>query len=377
MFVAHYHEMGGGAEYVLDELVRTISRKAQDVEIVVVAPDRGGVLDRMKTYGASVEVIPHPRWADFGPLSARDRLERGIQSMRATTRARDLIRSWSPTVVLTNTMTIPTFALAARSLKVPHVWMIQEFGKRDHGLSFSLGYRPTLRLIGALSTMVMCCSNSVRDELAASGVAVAKLQTIYYGVDTPSECDSPLARRSREPLRAVMVGRIAAAKGQMLAVQGVQRARAMGANVSLTLVGSEHEPRYAAQLRSLAGQEVRFVGQVEDATSEYCDAHVALTCSKDEAFGRVTVEAMKLGVPVIGTDSGGTREIVANEQNGYLIPRGDVSALAARLVELWADEGLRTRLAAQARADALRRFSPTGCMNEVLALCTSVGTAAG
>jgi glycosyltransferase involved in cell wall biosynthesis len=372
MFVAHFHEMGGGAEVVLDEYVRIISQEADDVEVLVVVPASGNVSDRMTRYGAMVTVVSQPRWADFGSMTPIKAPIRIIWILSRIWAARRLIKQWRPDVVLTNTMTIPAFAIAARTLKIPHVWMIHEFGKRDHDLSFALGYRRTIRLIGRLSTKVICCSNAVRDELAFSGISETKLLTIYCATDTASVCESPTKRKSYEQLRTIVVGRIAPSKGQLLALQGISEAREMGADVSIDFVGSEFDHEYVAMIRSLHVEGVRFIGYVDDPTPYYCRADVALMCSSDEAFGRVTVEAMKLGLPVIGLNSGGTNEIIVDGRSGYLIPPNDPSALAGKLRRLWADEVMRSEMGRQAQADALRRFSPTQAMNELLEVCRAV-----
>jgi glycosyltransferase involved in cell wall biosynthesis len=68
-------------------------------------------------------------------------------------------------------------------------------------------------------------------------------------------------------------------------------------------------------------------------------------CSQCEAFGRVTVEAMRAGLPVCGTNSGGTPEIIEPGVAGLLSPAGDAKALAANLMTLEADEDLRRHLA--------------------------------
>ena len=75
------------------------------------------------------------------------------------------------------------------------------------------------------------------------------------------------------------------------------------------------------------------------------EADVALMCSRAEAFGRVTVEAMKASLPVCGTDSGGTPEIVIDGVNGLLFEPGSSASLASALVRLEADENFRETLA--------------------------------
>jgi len=72
------------------------------------------------------------------------------------------------------------------------------------------------------------------------------------------------------------------------------------------------------------------------------------------AFGRVTVEAMRAGLPVCGTNTDGTAEIIDAGVNGLLSPAGDANALAANLMALESDEDLRRKLAVGAVESAQR-----------------------
>ena len=86
-------------------------------------------------------------------------------------------------------------------------------------------------------------------------------------------------------------------------------------------------------------------------------ADVVLMCSRREAFGRVTVEGMKLGKPVIGTRSGGTPEIVQDTETGFLYAPGDAQELAARIGELYANRAVRDSMGAKACLCARKRFN--------------------
>lgn len=74
-----------------------------------------------------------------------------------------------------------------------------------------------------------------------------------------------------------------------------------------------------------------------------------------EQFGRVLVEAMACGVPVIGSDSGEIPHVIGDA--GLIVPEQDVSALAGALSRLAADHALRTSLSAQGRARVLAHFT--------------------
>lgn len=91
-------------------------------------------------------------------------------------------------------------------------------------------------------------------------------------------------------------------------------------------------PGLVAEL-GLAGS-VRDVGEVPDVGTLLTEADVAVIPSvQPESFGLVAIEAFARGRPVVASDAGGTRETVAGG-SGWLVPAGDVAALAARLASL-------------------------------------------
>lgn len=76
---------------------------------------------------------------------------------------------------------------------------------------------------------------------------------------------------------------------------------------------------------------IQFIGPQSDIKQLYRDTDIVLMCSQSEAFGRVTVEAMMSGCLVIGANSGGTMELVSDNETGLLYTSGDYSDLAAKI----------------------------------------------
>ncbi|MFT4572666.1 MAG: glycosyltransferase involved in cell wall biosynthesis, partial [Candidatus Binatia bacterium] len=75
-----------------------------------------------------------------------------------------------------------------------------------------------------------------------------------------------------------------------------------------------------------------------------------------EAFGRVTVESLAAGVPVVGTNSGATPEVLGPFAVDLLYPSGDTQALAARIRSLIAQPNLYLRIATQGSSYARETF---------------------
>ena len=91
-------------------------------------------------------------------------------------------------------------------------------------------------------------------------------------------------------------------------------------------------------------------------------------CSRAEAFGRVTVEAMKCGVPVIGARAAGTAELIKDGQTGLLYQPGNVGDLADTIEKLISNGEMRARLAEAARRWAHETFSRARFARQFLAL---------
>jgi phosphatidylinositol alpha-mannosyltransferase len=117
----------------------------------------------------------------------------------------------------------------------------------------------------------------------------------------------------------------------------------------------------ADELRSHAGDLVghlRFLGQVDDAVKASAMRSADAYCAPNiggESFGIVLVEAMAAGTPVVASDLDAFRRVLRDGEAGCLVPVDDSAALAAALVSVLADSGLRQRYIA-AGVEAVRRY---------------------
>ncbi|GAA2060722.1 MULTISPECIES: glycosyltransferase family 4 protein [Streptomyces] len=104
--------------------------------------------------------------------------------------------------------------------------------------------------------------------------------------------------------------------------------------------------------------QVFLMGPATPLEAEWVKGSIAVLTSEFEPFGMTLVEAMRCGLPVVATDCPhGPREIVADGQDGRLVPVGDRDALAGALAALMADGALRRRMGERARENAAR-FDP-------------------
>jgi glycosyltransferase involved in cell wall biosynthesis len=110
---------------------------------------------------------------------------------------------------------------------------------------------------------------------------------------------------------------------------------------------------------------VRFAGYQEDVVSAYAAMDVFVLPSRDEGFGLVFLEAMAVGVPVVGTRVIGSEDAVEDGVTGLLVPYADPAALAAAVRGILASPDLAGRLRDTAAERVRRVYSREQCAARV------------
>jgi glycosyltransferase involved in cell wall biosynthesis len=165
------------------------------------------------------------------------------------------------------------------------------------------------------------------------------------------------------------VGRFVPIKGFDLLVAALFDVVAQVPGAHVVLIGDGHE-REALQAQAQAlgvAERLHFTGTVTDVIGLLAAADVLAAPSRNEGMGRVLVEAMALGLPVVGARVGGIPDVIVDGESGLLVPPDDPGALAGALVELGRDAALRAKLGAGARprAEAFSTAAAAAAMREI------------
>jgi glycosyltransferase involved in cell wall biosynthesis len=163
-----------------------------------------------------------------------------------------------------------------------------------------------------------------------------RVYVIYNGVASVAEFDrlhkivnSHSALKPDRPFTFALVGLIHPTKGQDAAIRALALLSREFEKVRLLIVGEGRTDRLKALAHDLGvTNRVDFWGYVDDPYKAYLASDAVLMCSKSEAMGRVTVEAMSACRPVIGYDEAGTSEIIEHGHTGLLY-RGGPEVLAS------------------------------------------------
>lgn len=346
-----------GSDRALAELVPALAERGCVVGVVV--PNGGPFRDDLVAAGI-------PVWTAPIFVLERSLAPRAILGLfRSLVRPRgpllDAARSFGPDVVYSNTSHVLDGPALARALKVRHIWHLREIERVP-----ILARRVFGCFLLATSDRVLAISNSVLTSYFPR--PTSKAVVTRDGIDFEKyRSDEPYAAPAlftgARPLRILSIGRLTPWKGQDVTVRAVARLQSQGLPVALRVVGAAvtaGDESYEALLRQesqTAGGSVEFNPEVNDVGPQYewCDV-VVHSAVKPEPFGRVVIEAMAARRLVIASSAGGPGENIDPGHDGYLIPPGDVGALADLLGELVVDPK-RIELRAAACAEKAERFS--------------------
>jgi len=272
---------------------------------------------------------------------------------------RRAIRAERPDVLVEDVNKLPLFLAAGTDLPfcaiIPHLFGETAFEEAPWPIAATvwLAERPLSLLYRRAAFHAI--SESTRDDLVARGVPADRVRVIHPGVDIERFTPDPEARRSPAP-SFLYVGRLKRYKGIGLAIEALALARRERPDLRLDIAGTGDHRAELERLAIELGQEqaVTFHGFISEADklSRLRGAWANLFPSPKEGWGITVIEAAACATPSLASDSPGLRDSVRHGHTGFLIPHGNIEALAARMLELAASPSLVSRLGAQARSFA-------------------------
>ncbi len=243
----------------------------------------------------------------------------------------------------------------ARRLGAKSLFFSWQNIRRAYPPPFSWGERYVLRQ----ADYALAGGSAAADVLRAKGYAGPLAVIPQFG--TSAELFQPPLRRPERRFTVGYIGRIVPEKGLPILLRAAAQ---LDGDWRLRLVGggAGRAGIEALSRRLGIGDKISFSGQLPstDLPAEYhkLDALVLPSLTRPnwkEQFGRVLVEAMASGVPVIGSDSGAIPGVIGAA--GLIVPEGDVRALTKALRDLRDQPRLRHRLIEKGRARFLARFT--------------------
>lgn len=271
-------------------------------------------------------------------------------------------------IVHTNSSAVPVGTVIAKRLHAKHVWHVREF----------LGYFNNAKILGGKKKLmrdikradaVICSSHPLINYLSLENHP--NVQCIW---DAVKKKNDTCFNEKKEKYFVFCCGELSEFKGADYLVDTFGKSRLSEDGYHLLMIGKCHD-FYKKELLEIAKKynaqsNIIFNGfaneqQIKD---KFSKATAFIQCSKIEGLGRVVIEAMFYGCPVIARNNGGTADIITNEQNGFLFNTKE--ELILRMKQLSQQQS--SEVAKKAQEFAIASFSIEDFGNKILKVYNSL-----
>lgn len=317
LFITNYHQLYGANRSLLS-IIENLKNNGH--EVCLILPRKGDYSQELERKGIDHMVIPY-----FSQLfyykKALPYLALPFLAFFTLCMMPYIIykaKKFNPDLVYSNTAAENIGYFVARSIGAKHLTHVREFMDLDHSCVFFGGNAEKKKFI-CKSDAVLYVSEAVANHTLMGEPVVGKHKVIYNGVKMGNEPYKE--KKLPTAINFGVVGLIDESKGQDLAIRYFNEIKDLYPG-SLLHIWGDKEGGYKKMIYKMVEDlklqdRVIFHGFEKNTEKIYGDMSVLLMCSRAEGFGRVTVEAMAKGIPVLGYRSGGTAELVIDGYNGY------------------------------------------------------------
>jgi len=336
LLVGHSADMYGASRSLI-KLVRILE---QNYTVHVILPEIGVLFDNLTAIIPSERILINKDLYIFTRKSFKIKylISTLFRFLRNLISLIKIIRKYNIEIVHTNSGVVPAPALAAKLSSKKHIWHIREWFD-----DFKQFWPLYSAYITGLSDKVVCVSKTMAEQFKNPKNILA----IYNGFEIPKVqtkatiTDDLQNKLNNANLILGCTSRIRLIrKGQEYLIEAIGiLTKKTGKNIQAVLIG-DYVPGYESQkeyIHSLINKydledRIHFLGHLKDPLPYYrlFDVFV-LPSGEPEPFGGVIMEAMSMGLPVIGSNAGGTTEQIADGWNGYLFENQDANDLAQKL----------------------------------------------
>ncbi len=255
--------------------------------------------------------------------------------------------------------------IMAKKHGIPHIWHLREHSQNHFELKFNR--RNPMEYMNKLTTCFIAISDSVKCEWIKNGINPNKVFRLYDGNDFQRFKMHQF--RHDKTLKIVVAGAICPAKGQWMLLEALQMLpKEICDNLIVDFYGDGSKSYIKTLKKYCKHNKFNFVNfysyrKMNDILEQY---DVGVNCSKNEGFGRTTVEYMATGLCTVALDSGATPELIKNGEEGFLF--ASVSELSNLLKELYYDRDKLSRIAQSGLIKSERCFNLNDYLHNIYSL---------
>lgn len=315
LLISHDTELYGAPR----SLLNIVDGLKEKVNIVVLVPHGGDLVSELKKYPINIYISKFG-WDAYWLNTLKDYIYllpkiiyNYIRIINTVLFIKKLNQRYHFDYIHSNSGVIRVGYIASRILKIPHIWHIREFQQKDFKLNILYGKKHFVKVLHYPINEVVAISKSIMEYFE-----INKAHLIYNGVMKIP--DIPILYDKKNYF--LYASSISAQKGIYDVLEAFKEVAQRKKTISLLICGTSNKQ----EIKNIASfieknnltNRIKLLGFRRDITCLMREAKACIMASKNEAFGRVTVEAMFAGCPIIGYNNAGTKEIIQSIKYGLL-----------------------------------------------------------
>jgi L-malate glycosyltransferase len=354
-----YPPLGGGAATASFNILNEFSKiPGLEVDLVTSSHDEKF---RLEHIGSNIKIHKLPIGKNEKNLHFQSQKDLLIYSWKAYWYSKKLIKSGGYDLSH-SFFSVPCGFLSMLfkiQYKIPYVVSLRGADVPGYSERFSCLYnllKPVIKLIWKKSGSAVSNSEGLKN-LALKSKPDQKIDVIYNGIDT--EKFKPAHENMPKDKFIVTLGgtRVTARKGIRYLIEAIHKLASKYPQISATIIGEGDEKEKLEKLSQDLEIEdkINFLGRIDNnkIPRYYQESSVFILPSLNEGMSNAMLEALASGLPILATDTGGTKELVTSGENGYMIKMKDSEDIARKVEILINNADLRLKMAKKSREKSL------------------------
>lgn len=373
LFVVH-NDGFYGANKALLELMTNL-RDTYDITPVVLMSHYGIFCEVLKDNNIKCYVSHYYWWLNkfSGPFEKVKAIRKQLKNFFSSFRIKRLVENEKNDLIYSNSLCVSMGYLLAKRLNLPHIWHIRE-SLSSFQYPFSLPESLTKKMLKSQANKRFVLISDYMMNFYADYLPKERMVRIYDGVEVPK-----LSRNVQEhkKLQVACVGIVSPNKNQIELLQAQHLLKNKGIEIETWFIGDKNPPSYLQKCLSFAHnngieKNVHFVGHKDNVFEVLQNMDLGVVCSKDEAFGRTTVEFMMMQIPVVVSRSGANTELMQDGVHGFSYELGNIQAFADKIETYVKNRDLIIEQGRKAQEYAKQHFAAERNAADVYRLIMSV-----
>ena len=374
LFVTHYVEFYGANRSLL-ALVNGL--KSSGFEVMILCPAQGALTKKLSEENIKWVAAPFSNWI----YTKRD-INHWIYPLvvlREMTVRKYLLkvtREFNPDCIYSNSFVVSFGHYLSKKLGIRHVWHIREFSKQHYNATFFKG-EPYVKNALNSSTAIISISQSLID-VVLEGITVPIFK-VFNGIMNEEQIRKLSLEEAPDlpetPVVFLIIGLLHPMKNQLEALNAFKIVHEKYPDSRLLIVGTGRKAyirKLKISIKKYGLKDAALLrGYVPNPSEIFRSCHALLMCSRYEGMGRVTVEAMAYGKPVIGFRSGATPELIEHGKTGYIYDEGP-HQLADCMMKIIEDPAKAREMGKTGQTVALSNFSNERYVRQIKEILTSI-----